>query len=54
MIIRGPDGMEIVGMFGVDTVADGKTSDGHTYDWNKRSRMNRRKKGEWIREKEED
>jgi hypothetical protein len=54
VIIRGPDGMEIFGMFGVDTVADGKTPDGHTYDWKKRSRMNRRKKGEWIREKEED
>jgi hypothetical protein len=54
VMIRGSDGMEIVGMFGVDTVADGKTPDGHTYDWNKNSRMKRPKKGEWIREKEED
>jgi hypothetical protein len=54
VIIRGPDGMEFVGMFGVDTVADGKTPDGHAYDWNKRSRMKRPKKGEWIRAKEED
>lgn len=52
--IRGPDGMEFVGMFGADTVADGKTPDGHAYDWNKQSRMGRRKKGEWIRAEEED
>jgi hypothetical protein len=54
VVIRGDDGMEIVGMFGVDTVADGKTPDGHKYDWNKHSRMKRPKKGEWIRAKEED
>jgi hypothetical protein len=54
VIIRGSDGTEFVGMFGVDTVADGKTPDGHAYDWNKQSRMGRRKKGEWIRAKEED
>lgn len=35
---------EIVGMFGVDSVADGKTPDGVTYDWNKASRIGRVKK----------
>ena len=54
VIIRSPDGMEFVGMFGADTVADGKTPDGHAYEWNKQFRVGRRKKGEWIRAKEED
>ena len=35
---------EIVGMFGVDSVIDGKTPDGVTYDWNKASRIGRVKK----------
>jgi hypothetical protein len=35
---------EIVGMFGVDSVANGKTPDGVTYDWNKSSRIGRVKK----------
>jgi hypothetical protein len=35
---------EIVGMFGVDSVDDGKTPDGVTYDWNKASRIGRVKK----------
>ena len=35
---------EIVGMFGVDSVVDGKTPDGVTYDWNKASRIGRVKK----------
>ena len=35
---------EIVGMFGVDSVVDGKTPDGVTYDWNKESRIGRVKK----------
>ena len=35
---------EIVGHFGVDSVADGKTPDGVTYDWNKASRIGRVKK----------
>jgi hypothetical protein len=35
---------EIVGMFGVDSVTDGKTPDGVTYDWNKESRIGRVKK----------
>ncbi len=39
VIIRGPDGMEFVGMFGVDTVKNGKTPDGIVYDWNKASRI---------------
>jgi hypothetical protein len=36
--IKGPE-FEIVGMFGVDTVADGKCPDGVAYDWNKASRI---------------
>jgi hypothetical protein len=36
--IQGPD-FEIVGMFGVDAVADGKCPDGVAYDWNKASRI---------------
>lgn len=36
--ITGP-GFEIVGMFGVDTVKDGKCPDGVAYDWNKASRI---------------
>jgi hypothetical protein len=30
---------EIVGMFGVDTIKDGKCPDGVAYDWNKASRI---------------
>ena len=41
--ITGPD-FEIVGMFGVDSVKDGKTPDGVKYDWNKASRIGRVKK----------
>ena len=36
--ITGPE-FEIVGMFGVDSVRDGKCPDGVTYDWNKASRI---------------
>jgi len=36
--IKGPD-FEVCGMFGVDTVADGKCPDGVEYDWNKASRI---------------
>lgn len=36
--ITGQD-FEIVGMFGVDTVVDGKCPDGVAYDWNKASRI---------------
>ena len=35
---------EIVGMFGVDAVKDGKCPDGVDYDWNKASRIGRVKK----------
>lgn len=34
---------EIVGMFGVDSVVDGKCPDGVAYDWNKASRIGRTK-----------
>lgn len=44
VVIRGPNGMEFVGKFGVDTVADGKCPDGIAYDWNKASRIGRVKK----------
>jgi hypothetical protein len=38
------DGFEVCGMFGVDSVVDGKTPDGVTYDWNKNSRIGRVKR----------
>ena len=41
--IKGPD-FEIVGMFGVDSVKDGKCPDGVAYDWNKASRIGRVKR----------
>ena len=41
--IRGPD-FEVVGRFGVDSVAEGKCPDGVAYDWNKASRIGRVKK----------
>jgi hypothetical protein len=36
--ITGPD-FEIVGMFGVDSIKNGKCPDGVAYDWNKASRI---------------
>ena len=36
--IRGPD-FEVCGVFGVDSVRDGKCPDGVDYDWNKASRI---------------
>ena len=36
--IQGPD-FEVCGVFGVDTVRDGKCPDGVAYDWNKASRI---------------
>ncbi len=30
------DGMEIVGMFGADTITEGVLPDGFTYEWKKR------------------
>ena len=41
--IKGPE-FEVCGVFGVDTVADGKCPDGVAYDWNKASRIGRVKK----------
>lgn len=38
------DGFEICGMFGVDSVVDGKCPDGVAYDWNKSARIGRVKK----------
>ncbi len=38
------NGMEVVGMFGADSVRDGKCPDGIAYDWNKASRIGRVKK----------
>jgi len=35
------DGFEICGMFGVDSIKDGKCPDGVAYDWNKASRIGR-------------
>ena len=35
---------EVVGMFGVDSIKDGKCPDGVKYDWNKASRIGRVKK----------
>lgn len=36
--IKGSD-FEVCGMFGVDSVKDGKCPDGVAYDWNKASRI---------------
>ena len=36
--IKGPE-FEVCGMFGVDSVKDGKCPDGIAYDWNKASRI---------------
>jgi hypothetical protein len=41
--ITGPD-FEVCGMFGVDSVVDGKCPDGVAYDWNKASRIGRVKR----------
>lgn len=41
--IKGKD-FEIVGLFGVDSIKDGKCPDGVDYDWNKASRIGRVKK----------
>jgi len=38
VIITG-NGMEVVGIFGADSIKDGKCPDGVTYDWNKASRI---------------
>lgn len=36
--IKGPN-IEVCGVFGVDSVEDGKCPDGVAYDWNKESRI---------------
>jgi hypothetical protein len=41
--IKGSD-FEVVGRFGVDSVANGVCPDGVAYDWNKASRIGRVKK----------
>lgn len=41
--IKGTD-FEVCGMFGVDSVRDGKCPDGVAYDWNKASRIGRVKR----------
>ena len=33
------DGFEVVGIFGVDAINNGKCPDGVAYDWNKASRI---------------
>lgn len=38
------DEFEVCGVFGVDSVSDGKCPDGVAYDWNKASRIGRVKK----------
>jgi hypothetical protein len=38
------NGMELVGIFGADSIVDGKCPDGIAYDWNKASRIGRVKK----------
>lgn len=40
--ITGPD-FELVGVFGVDSIKDGKCPDGVAYDWNKSSRIGKPK-----------
>jgi hypothetical protein len=44
VVIKGSDGLEIAGKFGVDSVEDGNCPDGIPYDWNKSSRIGRVKK----------
>jgi len=41
--IKGPE-FEVCGIFGVDSIEDGKCPDGIAYDWNKASRIGRVKK----------
>lgn len=41
--IIGPD-FEVCGMFGVDSIKEGKCPDGVAYDWNKASRIGRVKR----------
>ena len=41
--IQGPD-FEVCGVFGVDSVVDGRTPDGVAYTWNKASRIGKTRK----------
>jgi hypothetical protein len=41
--IKGPE-FEVCGVFGADSIKDGKCPDGVAYDWNKASRIGRVKK----------
>jgi len=41
--IKGPE-FEVCGVFGVDSIREGKCPDGIAYDWNKASRIGRVKK----------
>jgi len=41
--IKGPE-FEVCGVFGVDSIREGKCPDGVAYDWNKASRIGRVKK----------
>ena len=43
VVIKGPD-FEVCGIFGVDSVVDGKTPDGVAYTWNKASRIGKIRK----------
>lgn len=42
--IKGPDDFEVCGVFGVDSVKNGKCPDGVLYDWNKTNRIGRVKR----------
>ena len=42
--IKGPNDFETCGVFGVDSVEDGKCPDGVDYDWNKANRIGRVKR----------
>ena len=43
VVIKGP-GVEVCGVFGVDSVENGLCPDGIAYDWNKAARIGRVKK----------
>lgn len=48
------DGFEIVGVFGVDSIQNGKCPNGIIYDWNKSNRIGRSKKSKIQDEQEQD
>jgi len=51
--IKGPE-FEVCGIFGVDSIKDGKCPDGVDYDWNKASRIGGIKRERVIRDLDED